>query len=168
MKKTLIALALGLMTFQAHAIQSPAWVCSLGFKGRAVGAKLILGSYRFHGHGTLSCVNPTGQHESYPVLVDMHAKPISLGASLGYMELYGQTAEIALSDTSKGPETLLGNYYIAQAQAALIGGAGVITAVHVNNSSLALKVALQLAKGFGVNLGLNRMTISLDQSRMHE
>lgn len=167
MKKLFAVLALSLLTVAANAeVQSPAWVCTMNFNGRAVGARLIIGMYKFNGRGTLRCANPTGQTEQIPVLVSMNAKPISLGASLGYMDLYGQTAEAALvGSKSRGASALLGDYYVAQAQAAIIGGAGVITAVHAQNSALSLKIALQLTKGFGVNLGFNRMRISLDHSR---
>jgi hypothetical protein len=36
-----------------------------------------------------------------------------------------------------------------------------ITANRIDLPTLALKVSLQFAKGFGVNLGLNRMEIAL-------
>ena len=168
MKKLFAVLVLSLIGLQAHAeVESPAWVCTMNFNGRAVGARLIVGKYRFNGKGTLSCVNPTGQTERIPVLVTMRAKPISLGASLGYMDLYGQTAEVAVvANKSRGAHAMLGDYYVAQAEAALIGGAGVITAVHAQNSALSLKLALQLTKGFGINLGFDRLRVSLDHSRV--
>lgn len=162
MKKVLLALAIGFAGLQAQAVQSPAWFCTLGFKGTAVGAKLLIGAYHFDGKGSLDCVNPTGQNVTYPVRVTMNAKALSPQISLGFMNLYGRSAQIGIS-SSRNPAVLLGDYYIAQAQAAVIGGAGIITAVHANDSSVALKVALQLTSGFGINLGMNRMRVTLDE-----
>ena len=170
MKKLFVVLALGLMGLQANAeLRSPAWVCSMNFNGRAVGARLIVGFYKFNGRGTLNCVNPTGQTQSIPVKVSMRAKPLSLGASLGFMDLYGQSAEIALvAGANRGPETMLGDYLVGSANAAIIGGAGIVTAVHAQNRSLALKLALQLTKGFGVKLGIDRLRVTLDESRVRQ
>ncbi|MFM6928842.1 MAG: hypothetical protein ACKOX6_10290 [Bdellovibrio sp.] len=163
MKKVLLALAMVLGAGSAHAFTAPAWSCNLNFKGEASGFKVILGNYQYNGKGTLSCMNPSGEVAEYPVTVKMKAKALSPQVAIGRMELTGQAAEIALFNTN--PEAILGTYYVAQAQGSIIGGVGVITATRIDLPTLALKVSLQFAKGFGVNLGLNRMEIALDQSR---
>ncbi|QDK39302.1 hypothetical protein [Bdellovibrio sp. NC01] len=160
MKKVLLAIAMVLGTATANAsIEAPAWACNLAFKGEAQGFKVILGSYHYEGQGDLNCVSLTGQTAHYPVRVTMKAKPLSPQVAFGRMELSGQAAEIALFDTN--PESILGTYYVAQAQAAVLGGVGLITATRIDLPTMALKVSLQFAKGFGVNLGVNRMEISL-------
>ena len=68
-------------------------------------------------------------------------------------------AEIALLTTN--PEAIRCTFYVAQAQGSVIEGVGLITATRIDLPTLALKVSLQFAKGFGVNLGLNRMEIAL-------
>ena len=164
MKKVLAAIAIVLGATQAQAAAAPAWVCGLNFAGTAKGIKLLIGTYSFKGEGELSCVSANGHRAEYPVTITMKAAPLSPGLSLGKMKLNGLAADISLG--SQNPEDILGTYYVAQGQAAIIGGVGVITAVHADLPSLALKVSLQFARGFGINLGLNRMEIALDQSRM--
>lgn len=165
MKKFLAAaiMILGFGVSQAHAANE-AWACSLTFQGRATGVRLILGFFNFNGTGDLRCTDGAGRHAYYPVRVTMRAAPISPGISLGSYELYGNAGSISLFNRS--PRALLGTYGIAQAQGAIIAGAGVITAVKVGDPQLAVKVSVQFAEGLGFNLGLNRMVISLDRSRM--
>lgn len=161
MKKVLLMIGLVLGVSQAQAFQAPAWACSLNFTGTAKGLKVIVGDYKFSGKGNLLCVSPTGQTADYPVTVTMKAAPLSPQISFGYMQLTGQAVEFSLLNLN--PEDILGTYYVAQGQAAIAGGVGVITAVKVGIPDLALQVSLQFARGLGVNLGLNKMTIALDK-----
>jgi hypothetical protein len=163
MKKVLAAMAIVLGATQAHAVTAPAWVCGLNFSGTEQGIKVLIGSFSFKGQGDLSCVSATGQRADYPVTVTMKAAPLSPQIAFGKMKLNGLAADITLG--SQNPEDILGTYYVAQGAAAVVGGVGVITAVHANLPSLALKVSLQFARGFGINLGLNRMDIALDETR---
>jgi hypothetical protein len=75
------------------------------------------------------------------------------------MELNGQSMEFGLLDAT--PKSLFGEYIVAQAQGAIIGGVGVLTATKVGFPDLALKISLQFARGFGINLGVNTMHIKL-------
>ncbi len=169
MKKVLLAIAMVLGTAaQAQALEpvkfeAPAWACNLAFQGQAHGFKVILGHYEYNGKGDLNCVSLSGERASYPVLVTMKAAPLSAQIALGKMEMRGQSAEIALFDTN--PDSILGTYYVAQAQGAIYGGIGVIAATRIDLPTMALKVSLQFTKGLGVNLGINRMEIQLDQTR---
>ena len=164
MKKALLAIAMVMGAAQAHAFTAPAWACSLGFKGSEEGVKILVGSFEFNGKGDLACVSPTGQTAHYPVTINMKAAPLSPQIAFGHIDLYGQAADISLLNTN--PESILGTYYVAQGQAAVVGGVGILTAVHTDFPELSLKLSLQFAKGFGVNLGFNKMTIALDQSRL--
>lgn len=137
---------------------APLWVCHLGFKGTAKGFKILLGKYRFHGTGRLSCVNIIGQTVSYPVALDMRAKILSPGVAIGKYRMYGTSAEISLFNCD--PDELLGKYMIAQAHATLIGGVGVITAVKLGNPQLALTLSVQVSKGLGLDLSLNQLRIT--------
>lgn len=164
MKKALLAFAIILGTASAQAYEAPAWACNLSFKGVAKGFKVILGSYQFNGKGDLKCVSFSGETAHYPVNVTMKAKPLSPQVAFGRIALIGQALEISLFDAD--PESILGNYLVAQAQGAVIAGAGIITATRIDLPTFAVKIALQFAKGFGVNVGLTKMNISLDQERL--
>ena len=164
MKTVFMTLALVLGLSQANATAAPAWACSMHFKGEASGVKILVGFYNFNGTGNLNCTSATGERKLYPIKLTMKAAPLSPQISFGKMELNGLAADISLFNTN--PDALLGNYYIAQGQAAIIAGVGIITAIHTNPPEVALKISLQFAKGFGINLGLNRLKIELDQSRM--
>lgn len=157
----LLAIAMVLGTVSAQASEAPAWVCHLGFKGEAHGFKVLVGNYHYHGKGDLNCVSLSGKKVHYPINIFMKAKPLSPQVAFGHMELYGQAAEISLFDTT--PESIFGSYLVAQGQAAVLGGVGIISATRIEFPAIALQVSLQFAKGFGVNLGLNRMVIALDQ-----
>jgi len=165
MKKILfltLTLTLGISSFghlEAKAkTGAPLWVCHLGFKGRASGFKVLVGRYHFHGTGRLSCVNVIGQTVSYPVALDMRAKPVSLGVALGRYTVYGTTPEISLFNCD--PDELLGKYMIAQGHATIVGGVGGFTAVRVGNPQLALAISLHFSKGIGMDLSLNQLRIS--------
>jgi len=161
MKKAILAIAMFLGVSQAQAFTAPAWACSLSFKGEARGLKLIVGDYKFDGKGSLFCVSPTGQNVDYPVTVTMNAKKLSPQISFGKMKLAGQAIEFSLLNLN--PEDVLGTYYVAQGQAAVAGGVGIITAAKVGLPQLSIQVALQFARGLGINLGLNKMVIALDE-----
>lgn len=163
MKKALLTFAMVLGTASAQAYQAPAWACNLYFKGEAHGFKVLFGKYEYEGKGDLNCISFSGEKAHYPVNVAMKAQPLSPQIAFGRMELTGQAAEISLFDTS--PESILGSYLVGQAQGAIIGGVGIITATRIDLPTIALKVSLQFTKGFGVNLGLNKMDITLDQER---
>lgn len=163
MKKVLVSIAivLGAMTAQAHGHAAPEWNCALGFKGEATGFKILLGTYEFNGKGTLSCISALGQTVSYPVNVTMDARPLSLQIAVGHMELVGEALEIALFDCN--PADILGTYYVAQGQAAIGLGAGAVAATRVDLPEVAFQLSVELTKGLGFNLGLNRMKIEAAQ-----
>lgn len=136
----------------------PLWVCQLGFKGEARGLKILIGSYKFNGAGTLRCVSVTGNTRVYPVWLTMNAKMLSPGIALGKYTMWGQAAEISLFNCD--PDELLGKYMIAQAHATLFGGVGAITAVRLGNPQLALNLSLQVQRGWGFDVTINQMRIT--------
>ncbi len=151
---------------QADSRSSPeAWACSMGFSGRSTGVKLIVGYYRYHAKGNLNCVSTMGEKVSLPIKVSMHAKPISANISLSRMEMKGVTGQFSLLNNH--PEALLGRYAVLQGSVAFVGGVGAMTAVHADLPSVTMNISLQLVKGFGFNLGINRMVVALDESRMN-
>jgi hypothetical protein len=168
MKKVLLALAvvLGAASAQAttSAKASQAWNCSFGFNGVSTGVKIFIGFYNFNGKGSLQCVSDAGETVTYPVKVTMRAAPLSPSISLGVMHLYARALDFRIENQS--PLDVLGTYSLAQGQAAVIGGLGVVTALHETSPNFALKLSLQLAHGLGVNLGLNRMHVELDRGQM--
>lgn len=166
MKSVLVAMAMvfGLgLTTQAKA-DIPAWACNMTFKGKATGVKLILGKYHFNGTGDLRCISASGVKESYPITLKMKSKFIGPQVSLSKMELTGVATNIALF--TNNPKDLLGNYLVAQGQAAVVGGVGVLAAAHTDIPAITLNLSLQFTKGFGINLGFDKLKIELDQDRM--
>ena len=91
------------------------------------------------------------------------ATPVAPLIGIGYMELYGESLQIALSNGT--PKALLGQYLIAQAHAAVVGGIGAITAVRAADHNLSFTVSLQLVQGLGVDLGFTQMKLELDPTR---
>lgn len=166
MKKVLVAIAMvfGLgLTSQAKA-DIPAWACNMTFKGKATGVKLIVGKYRFNAAGDLRCISASGVKESYPITLKMKSKFIGPQVSLSKMELTGVATNIALF--TNNPKDLLGNYLVAQGQASVIRGVGVLAAAHTDIPAITLNLSLQFTKGFGVNVGIDKLKIELDQDRM--
>lgn len=159
MKKALITLAIMAASSIASA-DVPAWVCAMNFNGVSKGIQVIVGHFEFKGKGTLSCTSASGQKAVYPVKISMDASPLAPEVGVGYMELYGEALSISLSHGT--PTALIGNYSVEKASASLIGGAGVIRAVRLNNSGLTIALSLQLTKGLGVNLGFSKMKLALD------
>ncbi len=163
--KTIAALTITLAGALAQADTAPLWVCSLNFEGKSKSVQIIVGKSEFEGAGTIRCLSVSGERVELPITVTMQSKPIAARIGLGKMKLYGEALQISLFGT---PESLLGTYLVAEARAAVVGGAGVIAAVHADNDGLAVNVSLQLIKGFGFDLGFRKMKIKLDQSRMNQ
>lgn len=163
--KTIAALAIiaSGLTASANTESVPAWACSLNFKGVSQGIQILIGYSEFKGTGTLRCTSATGEKVSYPLNVKMGASPLAPRISIGYMELYGESLQFALS--SGTPEALLGDYLIAQGRAAIIGGVGAITAVRAADENLSLTLSLQLIRGIGLDLGFNSMTLSVAKTK---
>jgi hypothetical protein len=165
MKKLLLAAALILGTVSANAASKTsdqAWNCSFGFSGTSTGLKVLVGFYHFNGKGSLQCVSDQGETANYPVTIRMNALPISPAISLGVMKMNARALDFRL--VGHNPQEIFGTYSLLQGQVAIVGGAGVVTAIHDSEPRFALKLALQFARGLGVNLGLNKMHIELDRS----
>ena len=162
--KTIVALTILVAGTVAKADGLPAWVCNLNFQGTSKSAQIIVGKSEFNGKGTVRCVSASNLRAEYPVTVTMTSAPIAPRIGLGKMELYGESLQVTLNDGT--PESLLGDYLVAEGRAAVIGGAGVIAAVHAGNTALSFNVSVQLVKGFGVDLGFRKMKIEVDSSRL--
>ncbi|MFS4458710.1 hypothetical protein [Bdellovibrio sp. HCB2-146] len=170
MKKLALILAMSLMGAFAHAntdVQTlegdmnaesiGAWTCGVKFTGTSKGFKIIIGSFKTVAYGTLKCV---GLKRTYTqkVKVEIGHHWIGPTAGIGYFKLAGKALEISLLNAD--PSVILGKYLVAQGEAAIIGGVGAFTAVKVGLPQLALNVSLQLLKGFGVQVGIDKMRIS--------
>ncbi len=163
--KTIVALAIIAAGMSASAQNEvvPGWVCSLNFKGVSQGLQILIGFSEFKGTGTLRCTSTLGEKISYPLNVKMGAAPLAPTISIGYMELYGESLQFALS--TGAPHALLGDYLIAQGRAAIIGGIGAITAVRAADENLSLTLSLQLIRGIGLDLGFTSMNLSLAKAK---
>ena len=173
MKKLALILAVSLTGLFAHAnttdvvdvqpmggemnAESLAWVCGMKFTGTSKGFKVIIGQFKTVAYGTLKC---TSLKKSYTqrVKVEIGHHWIGPTAGIGWFKLAGKAATISLFNCN--PDKLLGNYLVAQSEAAIIGGVGAFTAVKVGFPQLAVDISLQLLKGFGVQVGIDKMRIS--------
>jgi hypothetical protein len=141
------------------------WACAMNFNGTLRGFQVIIGKSELKGKGTIRCVSTARQTVEYPVLINIESKPVAASISLGKISTYGEALQIML--TSGQPEDLFGKYYTAQANAAFIAGAGAFVATKVDSQKIQFSVSLQFNHGFGLNLGLRKMTILPDHSRMN-
>ncbi len=167
LKRVAFIMAMSLVGFYAQA-QEPmgdvdatagkVWACGLKFSGTSHGLKVIVGHFKTVGHGTLSCKSVFGESYSRHVNVTIGHHWIGPTAGIGYFKLRGVSSEISLLNHS--PNAILGNYLVAQGEAAIVGGVGAFTAVKVGMPQLAVNISLQLLKGFGVQVGIDRLSIT--------
>ncbi len=143
---------------------SPLWTCNIAFTGEAEGFQVILGKFEVNGQGEINCVSPTGDTYDAPVTIEMGSAPLAARVAIGKFDVVGQSLNISLFTGS--PENLLGTYIVGHAQGSVIAGIGAITGVHSHLPELGVTINLQVLKGFGVNVGLSRMKIKLDESRL--
>lgn len=171
MKKLILVLALGLtgafaqastdavsMGDEASISGNRLWACGLAFKGTSKGLKVIVGHFSTVAYGTLKCKSIKGTHYSRDVRVSIGHHWIGPTAGIGYFKLAGVSSEISLFNSS--PEVILGKYLVVQGEAAIIGGVGAFTAAKVGLPQLAVNISLQLLHGLGVQVGIDKLTIS--------
>jgi hypothetical protein len=144
---------------------TPIWTCNMKFAGEAHGLQVVLGRFTLNATGTIYCWNPLGGTQTIPVLVTMKSGIVSPNISAGKFHFTGRSLDLSLGNLS--PEKLLGRYRVAHTRGAFIGGAGAITGVKVGIPQLALKVSIEFDSGFGFSVGLNRMMVELDESRVY-
>jgi hypothetical protein len=137
--------------------ESIAWVCGMKFTGTSKGFKIIIGSFKTVAYGTLKC---TSLHKNYTqkIKIEIGHHWIGPTAGIGWFKLAGKAATFSLLNCD--PSKVLGKYLVAQGEAAIIGGVGAFTAVKVGLPQLAVDISLQLLKGFGVQVGIDKMRIS--------
>ncbi len=166
MKKLMLALSLAVTLFSmgAKAEDSPTWVCQLAFTGQAQGFQVFVGKFVIDGKGDLNCVGAHGDKLKVPLNLNFVAAPLAFKIAFGKFNVYGEAAQINLFN--REPKDIIGSYAVAQAQAVIIGGIGAITAVHAHLPDLSLVFSLQFAKGFGLNVGVSELQISVDESRL--
>lgn len=165
MKKSVIAVlaALSLTSVVAQAakneerVEKPLWECALSFKAEGGGLQVIIGSFKLSGPGTISCVDVAGNTQQMKVKVTMGGSPIAANVAVGHFKVAGVATGIGLATN---PEALLGKYYTAGGQVALLAGAGANFAVHGGAEAVTLNVGVSLARGAGLQLGVNKMRIT--------
>lgn len=134
------------------------WACGLTFKGKSMGLKLIVGHFKTVAYGTLSCKSIKGTYYSRDVRVSIGHHWIGPTAGIGYFHLAGISSEISLFNSS--PDVILGKYMVTQGEAAIIGGVGAFSASKVGLPQLAMNVSVQLLHGLGIQVGIDKLTIS--------
>lgn len=135
-----------------------AWVCGLHFKGSAKGVKIIFGHFKTVAYGTLACTSVFGGHFKRRVMITMGHHWFSPTVGIGYFKYVGAAPEISLFNCS--PDRLFGKYKVAEADAAVIAGAGSFTAVKLGLPQIAVAVSLKLIAGLGVHVGIDKMMIT--------
>jgi hypothetical protein len=130
----------------------------MAFSGQSEGFQIFLGHFKTEASGTLNCVDGIGGTYSQDITVTMQTCALSATIGAGSFKIAGLSTEISLLDQS--PEVLFGHYLVAQGQASIFAGAGAFTAVRVAPPQVALNVSVQLLTGFGLELGVQKMTIA--------
>ncbi len=143
---------------------APLWTCNIAFTGEAEGVQIIIGKFEIDGQGDLNCISPAGDTYQAPVTIEMGSSPIAARIALGKFDVVGQSLNVSLLTGS--PENLLGTYLVGHAQGAIVAGVGAVTGVHADFPEVGITINLQVLRGFGVNVGMSRLRISLDRSRM--
>ncbi|MGZ3769284.1 MAG: hypothetical protein ACXVCP_01945 [Bdellovibrio sp.] len=138
-------------------LASPAWVCGLSFTGTSKGIKVLFGHFTTTAYGHLHCKGIFGGNFHRNVMVTIGHHWFSPSVGIGYFKFAGIATEISLFNCS--PEAILGKYKIAEADAAVIAGAGTFTAVKVGLPQLAVAVSLKLLLGIGFDAGIDKMRI---------
>lgn len=162
MKKLFFALALLLGTNFAQAQEGKLWACGMEFKGVAQGIQILVGDFKLKSTGKLTCDDGNGTTEVIPVRVTMGAAPFAPRIAFGAFEVYGASAQIQLAN--RNPRDLMGEYAVLQAQAAVVGGVGLVTGIHASDNDIAVQLSLQFLKGLGVNFGFTTLKIELDET----
>lgn len=171
MKKFILLLVLGLSGMSAHAnideyssgdethiLGERLWACGMTFKGTSKGLKFIVGHFTTVAYGTLRCKGIKGTSFVQKVRVSIGHHWIGPTVGIGYFKMLGTSSELSLFNSS--PHVILGNYLVAQGEAAIIGGVGMFRAVKVGHPQLAANFSTQLLGGLGVEVGIDKLTIS--------
>ena len=157
-----LLLALGLMSgLSAHAVgKNPAdWECSLQFEAKGRGLQVIIGHFKMEGKGLLSCHNDAGETQEIPMKVTMGGKFFQPQVAAGWLTVKGLAKGVGINQT---PSSLAGKYYVANAAVAVIGGVGATAGFDVNkDDNVAFQMSLQVTKGFGIALGIERMELEV-------
>ena len=143
---------------------SPIWTCKLNYKAKARGLQIFIGHFSIKGKGTLSCISAFGETEVLPVNIKMKARPVALRIGFGSFELLGTSASISLF--TNDPRDILGEYVVALANASLGLGVGAFTAVQLGFPNIDFAVSVQVTRGLGASVGLTRLEITLDDTRI--
>jgi hypothetical protein len=139
-----------------ESVQKPLWSCSLTFEADGGGVQFLLGAFKLTGPGKIRCMDIAGNHEDMDVKVTMGSGPIAPNFAIGHFELAGFATGIGVA---KGPQSLLGKYYTAGGQAAVVVGVGANIALHGGHDALNLNLGVNVLKGLGLQVGFNKVKI---------
>jgi len=163
MKKSMFALVSTVLAFTGGSafattphIEKPIWDCALIFKASGAGVQVLVGHFSLTGPGQVRCVDIAGNTQILPVQVTISAAPLAANVAMGFFEMQGVATGLGVAT---GPKALLGNYTVVGAEGALVVGAGANLSVHGGAEAVTMNLGVALTEGFGVQLGLNQMTI---------
>lgn len=153
MKKLMLALAIGSATLFSGAPQaqaSDAAGCAFHFKVK-LRSTLIFQSGG--GQGYLECKDVDGRQSRSHVNIDVDG----LGLGLGIFEFEGASGNIGFLDARE----LEGEYYIADANIAVLVGGGLSLGLYNQRNGLSLDAKIKAGRGLGVAINGSRWTITL-------
>lgn len=161
MKKITTGLLIALATAfgsVAQADVAPDWNCHLEFEAKGKGLQVIIGMFKMKGKGLVTCENEAGQIQEIPVNVKMGGKLFQAQVAAGWLTVRGVSKEIGVE---KDPSEIFGKYYVANAQAAVIGGVGATAGLDARrDDNVTLALGVQVTKGFGLAVGLQTLQIT--------
>jgi hypothetical protein len=142
---------------QQGRLQEPLWQCSLDFEAEGGGLQFVVGYFELNGTGHIRCADIAGNTEIIPVAVSMGGNPIALRIAAGRFKMAGLATGIGIATE---PESLLGDYYVANGQVAIgVGGGASLGMFARQNRAITLNVGLRLLRGTGLQIGLDKFSI---------
>lgn len=133
------------------------WSCKMEFTAKGKGLQVIVGKFKLKGTGLVSCESDSGELRELPVRITIGGKPVQAQVAAGWLTVHGYAKPFGISGS---PESLFGDYAVAKAQVAIIGGVGTIAGVDIDkNDNLAFNIQIETVKGFGFSLGMDKFSI---------
>lgn len=164
MKKFFVMAVLSMVAMMSAAsaeakVEAPLWNCAMTFDVKGGGVQFFVGYFKLAGKGQLTCVDVAGNVEKHDLKVTMGGKPLALNVAVApKLHIRGVATGIGLATS---PMDLEGKYLAANANAAVLGGAGATLSLRGTKNMVSMNVSLALVTGLGFNAGINKIKIEI-------